>query len=269
VTGPANTSRSWRLRGTARVAVAMVLAFAMTMATACSSEDSGFEYLRLQVDGQPTLAVSKKDVLIRGIVIYFHGLDQDEFSLTSDEAHKALSEKLLGAGFVVASSKAGGNAFGDPATLQNYRELGSMAREHFRVENIYFLAESVGAIPAINLLTLDYTPVRGVAAINPALNYASATPEWPALAARYPAEPVESLNPMDLPVNSMMGKRLRFYSSPDDTLVRANDNALAFQQRFGSVANISMVRCSGAHGDSSCLQGDDILKWFAQLDERS
>jgi pimeloyl-ACP methyl ester carboxylesterase len=247
-----------------------MLAIVMVLTASCTTnDDPGFEYLRLQVDGQSTLAITKNDVLIRGIVVFFHGLNQNEFSLTSDQPHKTVTEKLLNAGFAVVASSAGGNAFGDPATLRNYRELGSMAREHYRIENIYFLAESIGAIPAVNLLASDYTSVRGFAAISPALNFDSATPEWPALAAKSPGGPPEPVNPMNLPLDAMKGKSIRFYISPQDTLVRPADNALAFQQHYGPVANISTVNCSGGHGDPSCLKGDDLVKWFAQLDQRS
>jgi hypothetical protein len=62
---------------------------------------------------------------------------------------------------------------------------------------------------------------------------------------------------------------MKFYVSPGDTRVRAETNALAFQARFGSVADIEIANCSGDHGDSSCFQGDDVVKWFTALEKRS
>jgi hypothetical protein len=249
--------------------LALVLALILSITTSCSRQDSGFDYLRIQVDGQSTLAVMKKDIMIRGIVVYFHGIDQDEFAVTLDGARKALTYKLVNAGFAVVSSHAGGNAFNDSATLENYRQLGSMAMQHFQIQNIYFLAESLGAIPAINLFVSDYTPVRGFAAINPALDFASATSEWPAFAATYPPAETQVRNPMSFPFSALRGKNIRFYASPGDSLVRADANALAFQNRYQSVADISVVKCAGQNGDASCMQSDDIVKWFTQLDRRA
>jgi hypothetical protein len=248
--------------------LAIVMCAAAMSATACAPPDSQFDYLRLQVDGQATLAISKKDVLVRGIVVFFHGTDQNEFSVTSSQPYQAMTEKLVDAGFAVVSSMAGGNAFTEPATLQNYRELGSMAMQHYRIENTYFLADSMGAIPAMNLLASGYSFVRGVVAINPALNFASATPDWPALPAHVSNGAVPPMvSPVDLPLDSMHGRNLRFYASPDDKLVSADANAIAFERRFGSVANVSVVKCSGGQGDSSCGQGDDVAKWFTEMDQ--
>jgi hypothetical protein len=234
-------------------------------AAACSSQNSEFEYLRIQVDGQPTLAISKNGIMIRGIVVYFHGVDQDEFSLSSDPPHKDMTKSLVDAGFAVVSSKAGGNAFSDAATVHNYRELGSMAMQHYGIEDIYFLAESLGAVPAFNLLAGDYTPVRGIAAINPVVNISSAADAWPALAEQPSDTSAAVINPMDLAPPLLQGKNIRFYVSKDDSVVQPSDNAVAFQDRFDSVAKISVVQCSGPHGDGSCLQGGNLTRWFTQL----
>lgn len=249
-----------------RASVAIAVAIATVAAVACSNQTTTeFEYLRIQVDGQPTLAISKIGMMIRGIVVYFHGVDQDEFSVSSDPPHKVMTKSLVDAGFAVVSSKAGGNAFSDASTVHHYRELGSMAMQHYGIEDIYFLAESWGAIPAFNLLAGDYTPVRGIAAINPVVNIGSAEAAWPALAEQSSDRSPAVINPMDLPPALLQGKNIKFYASKDDSVVRPSDNAGAFQDRFDSVAKISVVQCSGPHGDGSCFQGDNLTRWFTQL----
>jgi pimeloyl-ACP methyl ester carboxylesterase len=231
----------------------------------------GFEYLRVTVDGQQTLGISKKDQPPRGVVIYFHGPDADEFAITSDEPHRLMTEKLVNAGFALVSSQASGNAFGNPQSQRNYRELANMSIEHYRVENVFFLAESIGAVAAVNLMVAaGTTRIRGLAAINPAMDLANATaPYAPFVAESYTDRPtLDSTNPMNLPPNAFAGKRIRLYVSKDDDVVPAGANALAFQRRFGGEADISVVDCAGRHGDASCVQGDDVLKWFSALERR-
>lgn len=259
-------SRSQRRGGGARlvrVTSALIGAAALTVVVSCSSPDTEFEYLRLQVDGQPTLAITKKDIFIRGVVIYFHGTDDDEFALTSGDARSRMTENLVNAGFAVVSSRAGGNAFTSPQTLQNYRELGSMAIQHYRIENVYLLAESAGAIPAVNLLASSFTPIRGLAAVRPAFGVPdnsvfSSTTEEPVA----PALPVA--DPMTMPPDSLHNRHVRLYVSEDDPQTEVAD-ANAFAERYERSANVSTVDCSGGSAESQCLQGDDIVKWFTQL----
>ena len=114
-----------------RITLAVVFAVVITAITACSHQPVGsqylpYEYLRVYVDGQPTLGLTMWHQP-RGLVIFFHGLDTDEYVLTGDEVHKRLTDQLVDAGFAVVASRAGGNAYGNAASQHNYRELGRVA----------------------------------------------------------------------------------------------------------------------------------------------
>jgi pimeloyl-ACP methyl ester carboxylesterase len=252
---------------TVRTAIAAVLA--VTAVAACSPQPpTELDYMRVSVDGQPTLGIVSRDVTPRAVVIFFHGLDNHEGSLIADEPHKELTDDLVNAGFAVISSNAGGNAYGNPASQRNYRELAKQAVEHYRVQNVFLLAESMGAIAAANLLASGDPPnVLGLAAISPVLNLANPPSEHrDAIASSFPADSIEAVDPIGLPPEEFQGKNVRIYATPEDSLVLTDVNALAFQARFGSVANISTVSCTGPHLDRSCIQGDDIVKWFTQLE---
>lgn len=252
---------------TVRMAVATVLV--VTSVAACSPQPpTDLDYMRVLVDGQPTLGIVRRDATPRAVVVFFHGLDNQESSLIADEPHKELTDKLVNAGFAVVASKAGGNAYGNPASQRNYRELAKQAVEHYRVENVFLLAESMGAIAAANLLASGDPPkVLGLAAISPVLNLADPPSEHrEAIASSFPAESIEEVDPISLPAREFQGKKMRIYATPEDSLVLTDVNALAFQARFGSVADISTVSCTGPHLDRSCIQGDDIVKWFTQLE---
>jgi hypothetical protein len=264
-------SRATLSRSAARaVALAALLVLLVNLVTSCSTKTTEFDYLRIQVDGEPVLAVSKRDVLVHGIVVFFHGVDQDEFTVTNDPLFGGLTSALIEAGYAIVSSRAGGNDFTNPARVNNYRQLASVAMQHYKIQNIFLLADSMGAIPAVSLMASDYTPIRGLAAINPALDVASATPQWPTFHEEYPPNPIEqSLNPLALPVDDLARTNMRFYVSKGDAVVSPTANAQAFKGKFGQVADISIVDCSGGHSDPSCVQPTDVIKWFTAMDARA
>ena len=225
-----------------------------------------YSYLRVYVDGQPSLGITYWREP-RGLVIFFHGSNTDEYVLTGDPVHKRLTDQLVRAGFAVVASKAGGNAYGNAASQHNYRELGRVAVKHYKVEDVYLVAESMGTVAAVNLLASSETfRIRGLAAISPVLDLNSAPPGHQAdIAETHRDESLESVNPMELPLDSLRGKNMRFYVSHDDSLAATEEHAAAFQTRFGSAAKISIVPCKGGELDPSCIQGTDIVSWFTSL----
>ncbi|ETA05585.1 hypothetical protein BJF87_12110 [Gordonia sp. CNJ-863] len=253
------------MRGLLMILVAIVTAALSVSVAGCSSTEGGLIRLRAVIDGQNTLTISDGGVTTRGVVVFFHGLDRDETILDVDEAHRALVRDLCAAGYVVVAGRAGGNAYGNPASQRHYAAIAEATAERHRVSDVFFLAESMGTIAAVNVMAKhsDLRP-RGLAAIGPALTFAQATGGYQqGLAAANPDLP--GTDPMRLPVDSLAGANIRFYVSPQDTLVSTAANAAAFRARFGQVATISMVECSGAHLDSSCIRGEDVVSWFNHI----
>jgi pimeloyl-ACP methyl ester carboxylesterase len=244
----------------------------LALTASCATQElSRYDYFRITIDGQQTLGISLKQALIRAVVIFFHGVGGNEFTMTADQAHKDFAAKLVNAGFAVVSSNAGGDAWGNPASQKNYVYLGGAAAQHYGTENLFFIAESMGAIAATNLLASGPTlRVRGFAAINPVLNLADVAPQYRSVVDEiYPNRSADAVDPMKLPVEAFHDRKMRFYVSRTDSLVDANANAYLFKARFGDVADISVVDCSGQDGDVSCLRGDDVVEWFSQLEKRS
>jgi pimeloyl-ACP methyl ester carboxylesterase len=248
----------------------MFLTIVLCVIVACTPQEvNKFDYLRITIDGQQTLGISRKDMLVRAVVVFFHGMDGNEFSVTSDSVHTDLTTTLVQAGFAVISSNAGGNAWGNLSSQKNYLYAGGAAAAHYSTENIFFVAESMGAIAAANLLAQGFSPrVKGFAAINPVFDMASASPQYKqGIDSMYPNQSYGGVNPISLPTGAFKGINMRFYVNPDDAVVKPDTNALAFQNRFGSEADLSVVKCSGGPNDPSCFQGNDIVKWFSALEK--
>lgn len=269
----ASTQSPIRRPSAVRSLLVLVLCVVMVSATACGDRQKGveYEYLRLTVDGQETLGIAGKDKLIRAVVVYFHDAGDDEFAMTADEPHAKLTSALVNAGFAVVASRASGDAWGNAASQRNYIYVGGTAAQHYRTENVFFLADGMGAIAAANLLAAGPTVrVRGFAAINPVFDLKAVAPQYEsAVAKMYPDASIHEVNPMALPFNAFKGKSMRFYVSPDDQVVRSDANARAFAARFGSVSDIAVVECASKDGNAACYQGDDLVKWFAEQEKRS
>jgi pimeloyl-ACP methyl ester carboxylesterase len=254
--------------------LAPLLAVLFVMVTSCSSTDAAvekYDYFRITVDGQQTLGVSGKDKIVRGVVIFFHGLDGDEFSVSSERVRRDFTAQLVDAGFAVVSSAAGGNAFGNPSSRQNYLYLGGEAANHYHTENFFLVAESMGALAAVNLMaSLQSLRFRGLAAINPILDISTVPTQYKSEVDRaYPNGSFEDSNPINLPLDRLRDTKMRFYVSEADSLVPVAQNALAFKARFGYVSNISVVKCVGGTGGESCFQGQDVVKWFTEVEKRN
>lgn len=252
-----------------QIALGAVIGSVMLIVSSVSCSSDSLEYARETVDDQGTLGVSRPGVPIRGVVVYFHGADRDETVLDFDEPHRELTAMLADAGYAVVASAAGGNSWGNAASQRNYVDLAYGAAEHYGATDIFFITESMGTVAAMNLMAENRVPVVGLAAINPLLNLDSLPPKYQAQAAdANSGDALSSVDPIDFSTESMTGRNMRIYVTPDDQLVRTPENATAFERRFGRVANISVVWCEGEHMDASCIQGRDIVGWFNSLNPR-
>ena len=239
------------------------------VAAACRTDDEPYAYMRAYVAGQSSYAIAPKDDTPKAIVVYFHGVDTDESVITGDDKHERLTHALVDAGYAVVASNAGGNVFGNAASRNSYIALANLAREHYGVKDVYFLAESMGAIAALRIAASAPTPERGgplgVAAISPALDLGDPPAQFvPAIDAAFAGESIDDANPMAIDPAELRGKPVRFYVSSADTVV-PRAQAVAFADKYGAAAPLSIVDCAGDHVDESCMQGAAIVAWFDSL----
>ena len=235
--------------------------------TACSNEPVLYDHVRIFLNEQGVLGVSKQGAEPTRIAVYFHGLDSDEKVLL-DDAHRGLVDALVNDGFAVVASNAGGNAFGNAGSQLDYVELIRFAQEHYGGPlPVYFIAESMGGIAASNIYAgSPDLGVLGMVGISPALDFKTTREDFrPAIAAAYAPDSPDRENPLDLPPESVEGKHFRFWASDSDTVVSATQNAKAFEQKFGSVTDVTVESCTGEHSDPSCMPAGQILDWLNAL----
>jgi predicted alpha/beta hydrolase family esterase len=229
---------------------------------ACSSDE--LKVARSEVSGAGTLGLVAKGASGKGVIIYFHGADQTADVIWTSERHRNLFTPLLRAGYAVVAADADGNAFGNPASRQVYRQLMAAARTKYSSAPVYFVAESMGALPALALLSEDSQKVvKGLVGISPLMGI---PPQYRAVsfvADMWGGHVTDSADPMSWPPQAFAGRSFQLFASDTDNVVPPGATAQDFANRFGTVASISVIACQGGHVASDCYRGNDVEQWLA------
>jgi pimeloyl-ACP methyl ester carboxylesterase len=218
------------------------------------------------VDGEGTLGLSVPGQHIAGLVVYFHGSDQNSNVINTDRKHTDLFDPLLRAGYAVVSADAEGNGYGNPASREDYRRLIAAAQQKYIAGPVFFVAESMGALPALALLSEDKGhQVKGMVGVSPLMGLPSEARTVDYITRPWGGELPESADPLEWSPDVFAGRNFLLYASKEDSIVPANASAREFSNRFGSVANIRVVDCAGGHVASACYQGGEVYAWIQSL----
>ena len=227
----------------------------------------GMAFESAEVAGPGTLGLSVPNMPIKGLIVYFHGSDQNARFIEYDRRHTDLFDPFLRAGYAVVASDAQGNAYGNFASRQDYRRLIVAAQKKYGEGPLFFVAESMGALAALALLSEDSNRhVVGMVGISPLMglppesrtvsyiNYVWGNHGIPPIA-----------NPLAWQPETFAGRRFRLYAAKDDKVIPPVASARAFADRFGTVAQIQVIDCTGGHVSSDCTRGPDAEKWISGL----
>ena len=217
-----------------------------------------------KVDGPGTLGLSLKGKPVTGLVVYFHGMAQGATVTEVDAKHKAFVEPLLRAGYAVVSADAGGDAFGNEASREDYRRLIRAAEHKYGVATQAFVAESMGALPALALLSQG-SRIKGMVGISPMMGIPATLRSVKVVADAWNGNVPDSADPMSWPPSAFAGRTFRLYVSGGDGVIPPGARAADFAQPFGPVATVQIVGCSGAHAAGDCFDGNGVVHWLAGL----
>ena len=234
----------------------------------CSHHDTDYSLTLddIVIGGPGTAGLSVAGQPVKGIVVYFHGADQNARVIRDSEKHRNVFDPLLRAGLAVVAADAHGNAFGSPASREDYRRLIAAARAKYGAVPLYFVAESMGALAALALISKDTQhEVKGMVGISPLMGLPPDIRSVSFIKGPWHREVPDSGDPLSWSPEVFAGRSFRLYTSPEDKVIPANASATAFGERFGSVATVEIVECAGGHAASACYQGSDVATWMADL----
>lgn len=247
------------------VALAMVFGIAFG-GVGCRTNESTFRVTSQEVDGPGTLGLSAEGQPVQGIVVYFHGMDQGAEVTRMDDKHSALTEQLLRAGYAVVSADAEGNAFGNPASQQAYSYLIDSARQRYATDRVVFVAESMGALPALLLWSsLPPGEVTAMAGITPAMGMPVGVRSMDFVLGPWGGAVPESADPMSWPPEALAGDHIRLYVGDNDNVIPPGATGTDFAERFDGVADVDVVPCHGGHVAETCFDGADLVDWLSTV----
>jgi pimeloyl-ACP methyl ester carboxylesterase len=227
------------------------------------------EVAEFTVDGQQAVAIAPGEGDPVGLVVFLHGLDDDNGALAEEQKRVDMVDALVAEGYVVAGSDGNFNAWGNEASQQGYVDLAAELAERYGTTDTYLIAESMGGVAGLQILADDRIPdVHGMALISPLVDLdvvLGTNQEGQVLEAYDGVFPTGVQNPAARPAEDWAGTSMRFYLATEDEVVDNTENAEPFVERVEDVADVSVVVCEGEHVAPSCFQGEDLAEWFAEL----
>lgn len=244
-------------------ALAALLAWAMV---ACASHEQppAAAIDRTEVDGPGTLGLSERNKPVTGVVVYFHGMAQGATVTELEAKRKGFTEALLRAGYAVVSADAGGDAFGNEASRDDYRRLIRAAEHKYATATRAFVAESMGGLPALALLSQD-SRIKGMVGISPMMGLPANLRSVKMVTDAWNGNVPDSADPLSWPPSAFAGRTFRLYVSGGDNVIPPGARASNFAQRFGPVASVHIIGCPGTHAGDNCFDGDGVVHWLADL----
>lgn len=213
--------------------------------------------------------------LANPLVLYFHGSTDNAQTPFKYASLRPVTQALLDAGYIVASSDGHGNNWGNQDSLDDTYTLYKYVRDHYSIGPVLILSQSMGGLGGLStILAQDVPGIVGWAGIYPCCNLRAlydggslTTPIKQAYGIASNGSDYDSktagYDPALYLGNKFRGVGMRFYASPGDTLVPKATNSDLIARKVARYALESeVVVCSGDHGDPSHFQPSDVLAFF-------
>ncbi|HYY41866.1 MAG TPA: hypothetical protein VE775_03975, partial [Pyrinomonadaceae bacterium] len=213
----------------------------------------------------------------RPLVITNHAAGTDERLFHDEPGFRTLLTALLAAGYVVASSQLFGASWGNQSSLDANAELYSYVTTHYPIDpaRVAMIGDSMGALPTLLAFPDARIPLAGAALYYPCCNlrhlYEHRFTE--AIRVAYGIRPdganyaaaTSGHDPLLRAASDWTGARLRFYTSPADTVVSTANNAQAFSAHVAATAGeAGLFALDGEHNTQVETTNDDLLAFLAR-----
>ncbi len=215
------------------------------------------------------------------LIIYHHGVGEDQRALLADGLKRECVQALLDAGYILCGSNAHGNNWGTQAALDDYAELFSYARKHFKISRTCFWSQSMGGMSGLLSLQDRRIPdVQGWLGTYPVANQQTMYAKTPTFRTQIEAAfsfhgeegfaaATKGHDPCLLNPKRIKCPRFRFYASSADTIVPQGDNTdVMFALLKPGRRECELVTCRGDHGDRSHFVPSEYVAFFDRCKRR-
>jgi alpha-beta hydrolase superfamily lysophospholipase len=194
------------------------------------------------------------------LALYLHGSGGNEHSLLVVRKRERVANALLAHGYVVAAALAGGNAWGNRTTVQDYRAFTATLMRRYHLTRVYLIAESMGGLAGMQLgdrlaQAKALVGIFPVCDLRTMVRHRSFTAAIHAAWAGRSANAVEPVTPARLP--------MLVWASDGDTIVPRATNAASCVARAKAAGTpATLVSTVGDHGDPSNFQPAAVVAFF-------
>lgn len=209
------------------------------------------------------------------LAIYHHGSSESHASV-SGSLMQGIVDGLTSRGWIVASTNASGNNWGNQAGIDAYSSLYTHVSGLYTITKTVHIAGSMGGLTALSTLTAGVVPFDGLLAIYPVCSLLDLwtngggfiqglirTAHGIAADGSDYASKTAGKDPMLQATAGFLDVPMRFYASAADTVVSKTTNTDAFRTKIAATtAERELVVCSGDHGDTSHFQPDDAIPFM-------
>ncbi|MCU1472927.1 alpha/beta hydrolase [Amnibacterium sp.] len=194
------------------------------------------------------------------LAVFVHGSGQTRDSILSTRRDFIVAKELVEHGYLVLAADAGGRAWGDAASVDDYEHLiDTTVRDH-GVRDVFLMAESMGGLATMQLAS-RLPDVRAVTAWYPVcdLRTMEHKPHFAAAIAKaWRTGDRRLVSPVAVPAVP-----LTIWASPKDTVVSAARNAaVCAAEGRKAGAPVTYVRTTGEHGSLSNFHPAQVLSFF-------
>ena len=215
---------------------------------------------------------------VASAVVYHHGAGETAASLTSDPLKAGVVARLLDDGYLVASSDAAGENWGNQAGLDAYTALQSYLVTNYAPTKTAIFSQSMGGCTGLLAASTGFTGLCAWFGICPVCSLSSM---FAANAGTYAgairtaygiagdgsdyASKTSGFDPALKSASLFNRLPMRFWSSSGDTVVGKTTNSDAMATLVsGSKAESTNVACTGDHGDTSHFDPQGVSDFLAR-----
>lgn len=194
-----------------------------------------------------------------GLVVFLHGWGQTRWSLLSRREEASVAHAVSEAGFTILAADAEGKAWGDPASVTDYRRLIERAQRRYGLRDVFLMGESMGGLATMQLgrelrdvrASTAWFPVCDIRTMHERRFQATIRQSWRGRS-RGPVAPV-----------AVGDTPLLVWASAQDTVVDAATNAAVCVARAKAAgADVTYFHTTGQHGDPSNYQPTAVVQFF-------
>lgn len=204
------------------------------------------------------------------LIMYHHGVGENERALLVDRLKADCVKALLEAGYILCGSNAHGNNWGCAQAQIDYSNLYEHVSRHYNITRVCFWSQSMGGMSG--LLSLKNIPAQGWLGTYPVTNLEDLYRQerfQPQIQSAFRfsdsnsfATATLNFNPVLMDMQKIHVPRIRFYASPEDTVVPMATNTDLMTKAFGTRKENVVITCKGEHGDPSHFVPKEYVDFF-------